>query len=346
MNPLLGSTRLRAGQWKVPYSRSRQLLGRELSFADRALASVLFDINRSVGAGLLGELELPEMPLQWEVALHNGFKSSAKLPSVTTGLDDHLAVSGRASLDPLGDWGEEGISDLAWHKAAAIRIGSGFAISTMDTDRGTEASSLFSVDSGEAFQSLLPGEFTTSLFSLDIGVRRRGLSVFSEYYLRTTDDFTEVVLPRLFDHGFVVQSGYFVVRERLELLARWSRASGNSAISQAMRVGHSERNFSSDSRVKHSSRRFATCSLNKLNHVIDRIGVFEARNSGQKCARWRCKIDCTILARRKPKTKPDPSEAFQYQLRLSSPTCPERPESLLAAESIVIKPFRQIAEAT
>lgn len=47
--------RLRAGQWKVPFNRSRQLSGRELSFADRALASVLFDINRSVGVGLVGE---------------------------------------------------------------------------------------------------------------------------------------------------------------------------------------------------------------------------------------------------------------------------------------------------
>ncbi len=220
---------LRAGQWKVPYSRSRQLSGRELSFADRALASVLFDINRSTGTGLLGEVEILEMPLQWQLALHNGFKSSAKLPSVTSGLDDHLAVSGRAALDPIGEWGEDGISDLAWHESSAIRIGGGFAISTMDTDRGTEAGSLFSVDSGESFQALLPGEFTTSLFSLDCGFRRRGLSVFSEYYFRTTDEFTRVVLPKFFDHGFVVQSGYFVVQERLELLARWSRASGNSS---------------------------------------------------------------------------------------------------------------------
>jgi Phosphate-selective porin O and P len=224
--------RLRAGQWKVPYNRARQLSGRELSFADRAMASLMFDINRSVGAGLLGDLELLEIPFSWQVALHNGFNSSAKLPSAATGLDDHLALSGRASLDPLGDWGEEGISDLTWHEAMAIRMGGGFAVSTMDTKQGDEANSLFALDSGETFQTLLPTsvtEFTTSLFSVDLGIRRRGLSLFTEYYFRTTDNFAGVALPQLFDHGFVVQSGYFVVRERLELLAQWSRASGNSS---------------------------------------------------------------------------------------------------------------------
>lgn len=43
-------------------------------------------------------------------------------------------------------------------------------------------------------------------------------------------------------------------------------------------------------------------------HMVDRIGVFEARKSGHESARWRCKIDCTIFARRKPKTKPDPAK--------------------------------------
>ncbi len=46
------------------------------------------------------------------------------------------------------------------------------------------------------------------------------------------------------------------------------------------------------------------------DHVVDRISVFETRKSGHECARWRYKIDCTILARRKPETKPAPCKAF------------------------------------
>ncbi len=32
----------------------------------------------------------------------------------------------------------------------------------------------------------------------------------------------------MFDHGFLLQAGYFIVREKLELAARWSRVVGNS----------------------------------------------------------------------------------------------------------------------
>ena len=35
-------------------------------------------------------------------------------------------------------------------------------------------------------------------------------------------------MPSLFDHGFNLQSGYFVVPQKLEALARWSRIVGDS----------------------------------------------------------------------------------------------------------------------
>jgi len=34
--------------------------------------------------------------------------------------------------------------------------------------------------------------------------------------------------PSLLDDGFVLQSGYFVIPEKLELIARWSRIAGDS----------------------------------------------------------------------------------------------------------------------
>ncbi|MFN3193972.1 MAG: hypothetical protein ACE361_25910 [Aureliella sp.] len=222
--------RIRAGQWKVPFNRSRELSGRELSFADRSLASVFFDINRSVGIGFLGELAPASTPLEWQIAIINGFRSSAKRP--VGGLDNNLAVSGRFSSEPIGEWGEDGISDLAWHDSVAMRFGGGFAVSRIDRNGGTEASTLFGIDSGENYSGLLPAgvdEFTASLFSLDCGIRLRGLSLFTEYYFRTTTHFSGAVQPDLFDHGFNIQLGYFIVPEELELLARWSRVSGDSS---------------------------------------------------------------------------------------------------------------------
>ena len=55
-----------------------------------------------------------------------------------------------------------------------------------------------------------------------------GWSVTSEYYFRTISGFQGADLPDLFDHGFWLQVGKFVVPRKLELLSRWSRVVGTS----------------------------------------------------------------------------------------------------------------------
>jgi hypothetical protein len=66
------------------------------------------------------------------------------------------------------------------------------------------------------------------MYTVDAHWKYRGLSVISEYYWRGIANFRGADVPSLFDHGFNLQFGQFVVPEKLELLARWSRIVGDS----------------------------------------------------------------------------------------------------------------------
>ena len=70
--------------------------------------------------------------------------------------------------------------------------------------------------------------YSASLFAVDASFKYRGWSSTLEYYFRKTDDFRGGSIPDLFDHGFWFQLGKFVVPDKLELIARWSRVQGNS----------------------------------------------------------------------------------------------------------------------
>jgi hypothetical protein len=87
------------------------------------------------------------------------------------------------------------------------------------------------VDSGESLASLLPAgveNYDVEYFTLDGHFKFRGWSLILDYYWRRISDFTADSVPNLSDHGYVLQTGYFVCPQRLEILARWSRIVGNS----------------------------------------------------------------------------------------------------------------------
>ena len=55
------------------------------------------------------------------------------------------------------------------------------------------------------------------------------MSLITQYYMRYLTAFSSVPVADLFDYGVLVQSGYFIIPKKLELLARWSRIVGDSA---------------------------------------------------------------------------------------------------------------------
>lgn len=223
--------RIRAGKWKLPFNRTRAESGWKLQFADRSVASSFFDINRSLGASLQGQTMIRETPLAWEAAVFNGFNTQGFLPVRAAQLDRNLATSARFTIDLLGEWGRDGEPDLAQHKNPAIRAGGGFAYSRVDAEGPREFASIRVVDSGAILATILPPNidaFNVFLYATDLNLKWRGLSILSEMYFRQINQFSGGRVADLFDHGFLVQSGYFICPKKLELIGRWSRIVGDS----------------------------------------------------------------------------------------------------------------------
>lgn len=227
-----GTFGIKAGKWKMPFHRARQENGFNLQFSDRSMASEFFDINRSIGVGIFGRMEFLPWAVNWEAAVFNGFQTQRFVPGRAGELDRNLATAARVYSDVVGDYGKDGEPDLSFHDASAVRVGAAFAHSRLNKVDGLrEFSVLRVVDTGATLASILPAavsEYDAILYSVDANFKYRGLSLLSEYYFRSITGFSGATVPDLFDQGFLLQGGYFLLPEKLELLARWSRVVGNS----------------------------------------------------------------------------------------------------------------------
>ncbi len=226
-----GTLTFRTGKYKVPFSMSRWLSGRDFEFADRSVASIFFDVNRSFAWGLHGKNERLGVPIFWDAALFNGLVTGGAETGSSGTLDDNFAYSGRVRAYPIGDWGDENLADFECHDRLAMRVGAGFAASTIDRFGTTEFNRLRVVDSGATLSTLLPATvsgYDVSLYAVDTSIKYRGWSSSFEYYFRTVSAVRGAAIDELFDHGFWYQLGKFIVPGKLQLATRWSRVQGDS----------------------------------------------------------------------------------------------------------------------
>lgn len=202
-----------------------------MQFADRSVASVFFDINRSQAVALFGAFGLLGRTVKWEAAISNGFNNAGARPIRVGDLDRNFGYMTRVWSDWIGQWGKDGESDLSYHDRLAMRVGAGVATTRVDREGTREFARQRVVDSGEPLATLLPASvnsYNVTFYSVDANWKYRGASLLTEYYFRSIDKIRGSDTASLFDHGFMLQSGIFVCRERLELIARWSRLVGNS----------------------------------------------------------------------------------------------------------------------
>ncbi len=226
-----GTLEFAAGKFKMPYSLARELSGREFEFADRSVSSTFFDVNRSLGWGLRGRVNKSRVPVNWAVAIFNGLVTGGAETGSSGSLDDNFAYSARASWYPNGDWGRGQLADFDYHCSPATRVGAGWANSTIDRRGSTEFDALRVVDSGGRLSSVLPGsvdQYLVNLYSVDASLKYRGWSFTSEYYFRQINGVQGATIPSLFDHGFWLEMGKFVIPQKCQLMARWSRVVGDS----------------------------------------------------------------------------------------------------------------------
>ena len=226
-----GQLVFRTGKYKVPFTMSRWLSGRDFEFADRSVASVFFDVNRSFAWGLHGDADWMGIPTVWDVAVFNGLVTGGAETGSSGTLDNNFAYSGRIFSYPIGDWGDAKLQDFQGHNRLAMRTGCAFAASKLEREGSTEFDRLRVVDSGASLASILPasvGSYEAALFAVDASLKFRGWSSTLEYYFRSISDIRGAAVPDLFDHGFWFQLGKFIVPGKVQLAARWSRIQGDS----------------------------------------------------------------------------------------------------------------------
>jgi hypothetical protein len=83
-------------------------------------------------------------------------------------------------------------------------------------------------------------EANYNLWSIDAGLKYKGLFFQTEYYLRNLNKFSSdgpLPLSSMFDHGFMVQVAGFPIKKKLELYAATSQIFGSFNNSNEYLVG-------------------------------------------------------------------------------------------------------------
>jgi hypothetical protein len=193
---------IKAGQFKVPFSRQDLESPGKLQFATRSLAVERsgFD-RRDVGVEVSGDFS--QGMLQYALALVNGDGRN----SLNVG--NELGLYGRLVVNPTGDYGyDEG--DMI--------------------DRSELASTLgFAFHYQENAPILPDGDIWR--VNLEGGVKKSGASVQGEFHASNQDpaEFLDKISDDLVDpedftnKGWYLQAGYFIKDSRAELVARASR---------------------------------------------------------------------------------------------------------------------------
>jgi len=220
------------GKGMVPGSRDWLNGSTRTRFVDRSLATTFFRPDRTIGLWAKGQ---PLPGWYYHVLVGNGFSTSDLKPDQ---IDNNFAYSGTTWWD-LGDYGD-GYSDLESHETPASRLGTSFTFAK-------QQGKVNGIPRGESnFLRLSDGTRVTAkgalgpgvtidrekgyLWALDGALKWRGFSINSEYFFRWLFDLEgdgPLITDDVFDHGFYVETGYFLIPHHLELNARTSQIFGD-----------------------------------------------------------------------------------------------------------------------
>lgn len=213
------------GQWKVAYSRSWLQSSARLRFADRSMATTFFRPDRTQGVWIVGE---PVDDVHYIAMIGNGFNTFSQIPAE---FDTHFAYAGTIFWDPRGDFGP-GFSDLGYHETMVSRVGGSFFYANMTSP--FETSQFRLNDTGQRITAAYPGPngaaagFQDYEYAVDYAMKWRGFSFFSEMYIRGLQGFRGSAVPvnKISNWGYDNEGSYFLIRDRLEVMARHSRVIG------------------------------------------------------------------------------------------------------------------------
>lgn len=226
---------LYGGKAFVPGSRDWLNGSTRTRFADRSLATTFFRPDRSVGVWVIGE---PLDGVYYRSMLANGFASSDVSPNQ---LDNQFATATSIWWDVADNYGR-GASDLEWHQQPALQVGNSFTFAPSKGEEGsgdpTDEEQFLRLSDGTRLVdpgALAPGvtvdRFTVYLYTVDAAAKWHGFSINGEYFFRWVEGIgaADGSVPKndMFDHGFYLEAGYFVIRDYVELNVRTSQIFGD-----------------------------------------------------------------------------------------------------------------------
>jgi hypothetical protein len=225
---------LHFGKGKVPGSREWLLSAMQTMSPDRSMATTFFRPSITTGVWAKGE---PIDNLYYQALVGNGFNTAS---AGFRDLDTNFVYSANTWWEPLGDFG--GLySDLSYRDELAVRTGTSFTTSRQSTtqfDQRVAEETFIRLSDGTdltTLGALAPGvqvtDYSLYLMTFDAATKYRGVSLSSEYFLRWLvgirgDGPIAKERRNLFDHGFHLQAGTFVVPKRVELFTRTSGVFG------------------------------------------------------------------------------------------------------------------------
>ncbi|MGE3819222.1 MAG: porin [Isosphaeraceae bacterium] len=225
---------LHFGKAFVPGSRAWLGGSTRTQFADRALGNTFFRPDRSVGVWAQGE---PVENVFYRTMMANGFNTT---DLTFDDIDLHYAWASSVWWDVFGNYGS-GYPDLDWHEDPAWLGGASFTTARNSGPGPINQSALERnfVRLSDGTQLTLPdaiapgltvNQFDIYLLALDLAAKYRGFSFNGEYYLRWIQDIggfgAPVPFTTMFDHGFYVEGGYFLIPRKFEVIARTSQIWG------------------------------------------------------------------------------------------------------------------------
>jgi phosphate-selective porin OprO/OprP len=203
------------GQFKPAFLRQEYTSSSKLQRVERSLANEFFNIDRNVGVWVEG---LPAKQFYYNFAITNGIDTVNQAPGGGarngTRFDQPPAFVGKLDIILSGDqkYGYEEADLKAVETPLAVVGVSGLH----ETYNGTHEATDFVNTNSKVYS-----------FGLDGAFKYQGFSILAEYVGRwwdVDDDDTGAI----YNHGFTVQGGIFVVRKPdIELTARYSAIYGN-----------------------------------------------------------------------------------------------------------------------
>ncbi|MCK6466622.1 MAG: porin [Candidatus Brocadia sinica] len=205
---------IKTGYFKVPANRQWNSSGFKLLLQDRSIASDAFKQDRDYGLDIFGR------PFNAHTEYHAAvFRGAGQNPSKAFGrdenVDNELMYVLTARYYPFGWYNSYNLAtgwdetDLKYEENLKAVIGASFIYNAKERDKKLE-------------------DTDSAIGNVDLGVRYRGFTWDSEYYIRENDP--EGDGDSITSDGFYTQAGYFVLPKKLEVAARYSMLDPNEDV--------------------------------------------------------------------------------------------------------------------